>query len=72
MLKFTLLVLSSFIAMVAAAHTVSFLFAGQYLLAAATSVFFIAGCNMAVEMTQLGRTPRSSSSVVNSNEHISS
>ncbi len=53
MLKFILLMLSSFVSMVAAAHTVSFIFNGSLLLAVATFVFFCAGCYMTVALTSV-------------------
>ena len=53
MVKFILLVLSSLVAMVSAAHMISFVFAGSYILAAATFVFFFAGLYMTVALTEV-------------------
>lgn len=56
MLKFTLLVFSVFTALVAAAHTVSFVMYGQLLLATITALYFVCGTFMAAALIQLERT----------------
>lgn len=55
MFKFILFIFAGLCAMVASLHTLSFLFAGQYLLAAATSVFLFASLLMVVDVLRLGR-----------------
>ena len=62
MLKFILLVLSVFISLVAAAHTVSFLSHGQYLEAIITFFYLFCGTFLAAALIQLKTTPHSSSS----------
>lgn len=56
MLKFILLVFSVCTALIAAAHTVSFVIYGQLLLATITALYFVCGTFMAAALIQLERT----------------
>ena len=61
MFKFILLVLSVFIALVAAVHTVHFISYGDYLEGIITGLYFFASTFLAAALTQLKTTPHSSS-----------
>ena len=56
MFKFILLVLSVFIALVAAAHTVHFISYGDYLEGIITGVYFFASTFLAAALIELKRT----------------
>jgi len=62
MLKFILLILSVFISLVAAAHTVSFISHGQYLEGIITALYLFCGTFLTAALLKLKTTPHSSSS----------